>query len=228
MACAGDDPARLDALVERRCAGEPLAWLVGSVRFGGEDIVVRPGVYVPRPQSEWVALTALAHLPEQGTAVDLCTGSGAIAALLARRRPHARVVATEIDPVAASCARDNGVDVQVGDLGSPLGSAFDGAVDVVTAVAPYVPTDALGLLPRDVVAYEPRRSLDGGAEGLRVVRRVIEAATGLLRAGGALVFEVGGHQDQLLLPDLTAAGFAEVDRYVDEEGDLRGLCCCWR
>jgi len=228
VAHAGHDPDRLEELVQGRCSGEPLAWLVGSIRFGGEQIHVDPGVYVPRPQSEWVVETALGHLPDDGTAVDLCTGSGAIAAVLTRRRPQARVVATEIDPVAADCARANGVEVYLGDLAGPLPTAIVGVVDVVTAVAPYVPTDALDLLPRDVLTYEPRRALDGGQHGLRVLRRVVDAAAGLLHPGGWLVVELGADQDVRLAPDLSAHGFTEPDRFADGDGDLRGLSCRWR
>src|SRR5579862_2703335 len=99
---AGGDPDRLETLVVRRCSGEPLAWLVGSVQFCGETILVRPGVYVPRWQTEPLALEAAARLRPNGVAVDLCTGSGAVAAVLGRRRPSARVLATELDPVAAA------------------------------------------------------------------------------------------------------------------------------
>ena len=108
---SGGSPDRLEALVARRCAGEPLAWLVGSVTFCGETVLVQPGVYVPRWQSEPLALEAATRLPRHGLAVDLCTGSGAIAVVLSRRRPEARVVATEIDPVAVACARANGIEV---------------------------------------------------------------------------------------------------------------------
>jgi release factor glutamine methyltransferase len=223
LAAADGDAAALEALVRRRCDGEPLAWLVGAVTFCGRRITVAPGVYVPRPQSELIALAAVARLPEGGVAVDLCTGSGAVAAVLADRRPGAHVVATELDPVAAACAHGNGVDALVGDLAEPLPSELAGRVDVVTAVPPYVPTAAIGLLPRDVVAHEPRAALDGGTDGLDLVRRIVRASAGLLRSGGTLVVEVGGDQDGGLRGELEAAGFGEIERLVDDDGDLRGL-----
>ena len=222
---AGGDVARLRKLVARRSAGEPLAWLTGSVRFCGETVLVHPGVYVPRRQSERLALEAAARLPEAGLAVDLCTGVGAIAVVLARRRPHARVVASEIDPLAAACARSNGVEVFEGDMVAPLPEGLLGQVDVVTAVVPYVPTRELGFLARDVLAYEPRRALDGGEAGTAfLVQAALEAAP-LLRPGGSLLLELGGDQADLLTPVLAEEGYGDVDLLRDEEGDLRGLFC---
>ena len=221
---AAGDTDQLDSLVGRRCDGEPLAWLVGSVTFCGRPIRVAPGVYVPRPQSELIAEAGAGRLPKRGLAVDLCTGAGAIAAVLTHRRPRARVLATEIDPLAAGCARGNGVEVLVGDLADPLPSDLTGRVDVVTSVPPYVPTGAMALLPRDVVTYEPRAALDGGSDGLVLVRRVVRAAARLLRPGGSLVVELGGDQDARLGDDLSALGFGPLERLVDDDGDLRGVC----
>jgi release factor glutamine methyltransferase len=220
---AAGDRDRLRELVDRRCTGEPLAWLVGSVRFCGETVLVQPGVYVPRWQTEPMALEAAARLPDHGCAVDLCTGAGAIALVLGRRRPGARVVATEIDPLAAACARANGVDVFDGDLADPLPADLHGRVDVVTAVVPYVPTGDLRLLPRDVVAHEPRRALDGGDDGTDLLVRAARDAAGLLRPGGSLLLELGGDQADLLEPTLVALGYVERETQVDEDGDVRAV-----
>ena len=225
LAAARGDWGVLRELVARRCAGEPLAWVTGWTRFCGERVLVRPGVYVPRPQSEQLAGEALARLPRRGLAVDLCTGSGAIAVVLGRGRPGARVLATEIDPSSAACARDNGVEVFVGDMAAALPDAVHGRVDVVTAVVPYVPSDELRLLPRDVVTYEPKRALDGGADGTDLLRRAIIESAGLLRSGGTLLLELGGSEGDLLAPLLAESGYRDVRRLVDEEGDLRGLAC---
>ncbi len=166
LVASAPDADSLEALVARRVAGEPLAWLTGTSRFCGTDVAVDPGVYVPRWQSETLAERAASLLPDRGTAVDLATGSGAIALVLSRRRPGARVVGTDVDPRAVACARRNGVTVLEGPLDDPLPDDLAGRVDVLCGVLPYVPTGALHLLPRDVLAYEPRRALDGGPDGL--------------------------------------------------------------
>src|SRR3954452_10550491 len=106
-AAAGDREV-LDELVSRRTSGEPIAWLTGAVTFCGVELFVAPGVYVPRSQTEPLARRAAALLPSGGVAADLCTGAGAIAALLAAAVPTARVIATELDRRATQCARRNG------------------------------------------------------------------------------------------------------------------------
>ena len=216
-------PDALAALVARRVSGEPLAWLVGSARFCDLDVVVDPGVYVPRWQSETLARQAAQLLPPDGTAVDVATGSGAVAAVLAHRRPGARVVATELDPVAAACARRNGVDVREGSLDEPLPDGMAGTVDVLCAVLPYVPTGALHLLPRDVVAHEPRGALDGGADGFALVSRLVVRSTTWVRPGGWLVLEVGGDQVDRLAVLMRSVGYVDTEVLADGDGDPRGV-----
>jgi release factor glutamine methyltransferase len=220
LRAAAPDPATLDSWVARREHGEPLAWITGVVDFGGRRLHLAPGVYVPRPQTEALATRAASVLPNDGWAADLCTGCGAVGAHLASERPAAIVVGVDLDRAAVRAARRNGVAAVVGDLDAPLRS---GAFDVVTAVAPYVPSDAIALLPADVQEHEPRRALDGGDDGLAVVRRVVFGAARLLRPEGWLLVELGGAQDVALAPDLAAAGFASVTPWSDEDGDLRGL-----
>jgi release factor glutamine methyltransferase len=221
LVAASADAAQLEALVVRRERGEPLAWLTGTTRFCGQPLHVDPGVYVPRAQSEDLARRAVSLLTDRrARAADLCTGTGAIAHHLAGAAPNALVVGVDVDRRAAACARRNGVTAVVGDLGRPLRSR---TFDVVTGVAPYVPTGELRLLPRDVRRYEPRRALDGGGDGLEIVRRLVACAARLLRPGGWLLLEVGGHQDRGLAPTLAAHGFDDVRTWRDEDGDLRGL-----
>jgi release factor glutamine methyltransferase len=220
LGAAPDEPT-LEAWLRRRERGEPPAWITNTVLFCGQTLHVAPGVYVPRFQSEQLARLAATLLPENGRALDLCTGAGAVAAHLMARVPTAAVIGVDVDPRAAACARRNGVPTPVGDLAAPLRGRE--GFDVVTAVAPYVPTRELRLLPADVQRYEPRRALDGGADGLRVVRRVVAAATHLLRRGGWLLIEVGGHQDEALAPTLAANGFGFVTPWRDDDGDLRGI-----
>ncbi len=215
------DGAGIEARVARRERGEPLAWITGSISFCGRVLHVDPGVYVPRAQTEQLARRAAGLLGARGRALDLCTGAGAVARYLQAAVPSAGVVGVDLDPAAAACARRNGVPTLVGDLAEPVRSR-DG-FDLVTAVAPYVPTDELRLLPADVVRYEPRLALAGGADGLDVVRRIVVAAAERLSPGGWLVLEVGGDQDEVLSPTLAAQGFDQVAPWWDEEGDLRGV-----
>jgi len=211
----------LQARVRRREAGEPLAWIVGRVDFAGLVVHVAPGVYVPRPQTAELARRAAELLPARGVAIDLCTGCGAVAAWMQHAVPDAFVVGVDRDGDAVACATRNGVRGVVGDLATPLRAP--GAVDVVTAVAPYVPTADRALLPSDVQRYEPATALDGGDDGLAIVRRVVEHAAVLLRDGGHLLLELGGTQDVVLSPDLARAGFTEVEIWHADDGDLRGL-----
>ena len=220
LAAACDETA-VEAMVLRREAGEPLAWITGTLVFCGRAMRVAPGVYVPRRQTEELARRAAALLPPPGSALDLCTGAGAVAAHLRANAPEATVVGIDADERAARCARGNGVPVVVGDLAAPIGGGA--RFDVITAVAPYVPTAEMRYLPADVRRHEPHDALDGGADGLDVVRRVVSAAALLLRPGGWLLVEIGGLQDVLLGPTLAATGFRDAEAWWDEDGDLRGL-----
>jgi release factor glutamine methyltransferase len=216
---AAPDDSTLERWVQRRERGEPLAWITGTTTFAGLTVKVDPGVYVPRFHSEELALRAARLLAPHGRAVDLCTGAGAIAAYLLHAVPSANVVGVDVDEHAVVCARRNGVPTVRADLDGGLRAD---TFDVVTAVAPYVPTGDLRLLPADVQRYEPAIALDGGADGLDLVRRVVEAASRLLRRGGWLLTEIGGGQDQALAPTLGSAGFAGLTSWFDAEGDLRG------
>ena len=222
LVAAAPDDETVDAWARRREQGEPLAWITGTIRFCGRAIRVDPGVYVPRIQSEVLARRAAALLVAAGgdAAVDLCTGVGAIATHLMAEVPAATVIGVDIDAKAVACARRNGVPAVVGDLDQPLRPR---AFDVVTAVAPYVPTGGLRLLPADAQRHEPVLALDGGDDGLDVVRRIVGAAARLLRRGGWLLVELGGDQAESLGPTLAAHGFSPGGPWFDEDGDLRGL-----
>jgi release factor glutamine methyltransferase len=223
VAAAGGDRAKLEAMLARRLTGEPLAWITGTVVFCGVELRVDPGVYVPRWQSEQLARRAVERLPADGTAIDLCTGSGAIARTLMAHRPGARVVATDVDERAVACAAANGVEVHRGDLFAPLPPGLEGRVDVVAGVVPYVPTPELPLLQRDTFTFESTLAYDGGPDGTELLRRAVAGSPRFLAPGGALLLELGGEEAGALAGDLARAGFVGVTVLVDEDGDVRGI-----
>ena len=213
----------IEELVRRRLRGEPLAWITGSVVFCGHHVRIDPGVFVPRPHTEALARRAIELLPDDGIAVDLCTGSGAVAVALAAARPRATVVGTDVDPQAVACAGRNGVAVSEGDLDGPLPFTLRGRVDLMTAVVPYVPTEELHLLPRDVLTHEPHRALDGGSGGTFVLVRAAGAADRWLRPGGSVLLELGGDQAADMTAILTDLGFTDVRVHTDADGQDRAI-----
>jgi release factor glutamine methyltransferase len=245
LARAGADDALLDVLVGRRLTGEPLAWITGRVSFCDLELAVDPGVYVPRWQTEQLARRAVELLPPAGTAVDLCTGTGAIARALLAAPGHAhdgtqagarvmaeagagaRVVATDLDERAVACARANGVEAYCGDLFAPLPGGFDGQVDLVVAVVPYVPTHALALLQRDTLTFESPLSYDGGPDGTDILRRVVTESPRYLRPGGTILLELGGEEADALTGDLSRLGYVDVALLLDDDDDVRGLEATW-
>src|ERR1019366_5885077 len=195
---AARTPAALAAMVDRRGAGPPLEHVLGWAEFCGLRIAVDPGVFIPRRRTEFLVNQA-ADLARQVPArprtvvVDLCCGSGAVGAALVAALDQAELHAVDIDPAAVRCARRNvaaaGGQVYEGDLYTPLPAALRGRIDVLFANAPYVPTEAIGLLPAEARLHEARVALDGGADGLDVLRRVITSATLWLAPGGHLLGE---------------------------------------
>jgi len=228
LARAGDNDALLDTLVGRRLTGEPLAWITGRISFCDLELRVDPGVYVPRWHTELLARRGVALLPPAGTAVDLCTGTGAVALTLSTAHPGARVMATDSDERAVACARANGVEAYCGDLFAPLPVPLDGQVDLVVGVVPYVPTGALSLLQRDTLTFESPLSYDGGADGTDILRRVLTESTRYLRPGGSVLVELGGEEADTLIGELSRLGYADVALLVDDDDDVRGLQATWR
>jgi release factor glutamine methyltransferase len=224
---ASRDRDELLAMATRRLTGEPLAWVTGSTTFCGLDVSVDRGVYVPRWQSETLARWAAQVLPPAGRGVDLCTGSGAVAMVMQSSRPDALVVATEIDPGSARCARGNGVVVYLGSLDESLPATWASRVDVMVGVPPYVPDRALHLLPRDVQRFEPRLALDGGPDGLTLVRAVVRRSPGWVRPDGWLGLEVGGDQVDEVVALFEGEGYHSVEVLEDDDGDPRAVCGRW-
>jgi len=165
--------------------------VLGWVEFGGLRLEVDPGVFIPRSQTEALAAQAASLRPR--IALDLFAGCAAIASVVKARNPGARVVAAEVEAAALECARRNGarfgVEVVAADVDDGVPRELEGRVDVLTANVPYVPTAELTYVPHE---GEPDAALDGGADGLDWVRRMIEVAPRWLRPGGVLLYEQPG------------------------------------
>jgi release factor glutamine methyltransferase len=199
IAAAGPAPKRrLAGMLARRVAGEPLEHVVGWCEFDGLRVAVRPGVFVPRRRTEFLVAQAVRRARPGALVVDLCCGSGAVGLAVHHRLPGVVLHAADIDPVAVECARVNlapiGAQVHRGDLFDALPATLQGRVELLVANVPYVPTGAIALLPREARLHEPARALDGGADGLDLVRRVAADATRWLAATGHLLVEVGTDQ----------------------------------
>jgi release factor glutamine methyltransferase len=189
-------PVDLTAMVERRAAGLPLEQVLGWAEFCGLRIGVDPGVFVPRRRTEFLVARAVALAPARPVVLDLCCGTGAVAAALGAALDGAELYAADVDPAAVRCARRNlpAGRVHEGDLYAPLPAALHGRVDILAANVPYVPTDDIGLLPQEARVHEPLVALDGGADGLDVLRRVAAQAPRWLAPGGRLYVETSRRQ----------------------------------
>jgi len=203
-------PAELSAMVERRADGQPLEHVLGWADFCGLRIAVDPGVFVPRRRTEFLVRQAVAIAPPCPVVVDLCCGSAAVGAALAAALDGVELYAADIDPAAVRCARRNvaaaGGQVYAGDLFEPLPAGLRGRVGILAANVPYVPTAEVGLLPAEARLHEPRTALDGGADGLDVLRRVTAEAPRWLGEGGSLLVEVSERQEQTACKTARHAG----------------------
>lgn len=217
LLAATDEPAALSALVARRVLGEPLEHVLGWVDFCGRRVIVTPGVFVPRQRTALlvdVAVEELASSEMRPVVVDLCCGSGAIG-LAVTARLHARRCEIELhacdhDDAAVACARQNlgpiGGEVHHGDLDSALPLRLRGRVQVLVANVPYVPTSAISGLPPEARDHEPRAALDGGADGLDVVRLLAAVAPTWLVEGGSVLVETSQEQSTDAARVFTEAG----------------------
>ncbi|HEY2443219.1 MAG TPA: putative protein N(5)-glutamine methyltransferase [Streptosporangiaceae bacterium] len=217
-AAAGPDDVAV--MVDRRAAGQPLEHVIGWAEFCGLRIAVDPGVFVPRRRTEFLVREAVAAARTQtartktAVVLDLCCGSGAagaaVAAALAADLGRVELHAADIDPAAVRCARRNvaaaGGQVYQGDLFAPLPAALRGRVGLLLANVPYVPTGEIGLLPAEAREHEARVALDGGADGLDVLRRVTAAAPGWLAPGGCLLTETSERQASQAAGAIAASG----------------------
>ncbi|TYB56634.1 putative protein N(5)-glutamine methyltransferase [Nonomuraea sp. PA05] len=216
-------PAGLDAMVARRVAGEPLEHVLGWAEFCGLRVYVEPGVFVPRPRTGFLISAAVGLAGEAGgtpVVLDLCCGTGAMGAAVVAGLGRAELHAADLDPAAVRCARRNlsgTASVYEGDLYEPLPATLRGRVDILIASPPYVPSESVGLLPPEARLHEPLLALDGGADGLDVVRRVIGGAPGWLAPGGRLLVETSERQAEATADAVRAAG---LDARVATSDDL--------
>ena len=212
-------PAELDALVERRVAGEPLEQVVGWAEFAGLRIVVDPGVFVPRRRSEFLVSVAvgLAGWQTDGgeipVVVDLCCGAGALGlAVASGLGGWADLHAADLDPAAVACARRNvepaGGHVYAGDLFGALPRGLRGRAAIVICNAPYVPTGEIAFLPAEARDHEPLVALDGGLDGLAILRRAASGAPGWLAPDGVLLVETSDRQGPEMAAAMAAAGLS--------------------
>ena len=212
---AAPTAAALAAMVDQRAAGTPLEQVVGWAAFRGLRIAVDPGVFVPRRRTEFLVGQAVALGRQAGrprtVVVDLCCGSGALGVAVAAALPGVELHAADADPAAVACARRNlepvGGRVYEGDLDEPLPAELHGRVDLLLANVSYVPTDEVELLPGEARLHEPRAALDGGPDGLDLLRRVVALAPLWLAPGGHLLLETS---DRQAAAAMAAVGAAEL------------------
>ena len=215
---------RYESWLERRAAGEPAHHLTGSCPFWGRDFEVSPAVLVPRPETELLVETVFAlPIPDEAKVLDIGTGSGCIALTLAAEHLRWRVSAVDRSPAAIAIARRNrdrhgvAVPLFLADLASAVAPPWD----LVVANLPYVPTDDIGRVPIEV-RHDPRAALDGGEDGLDLVRQLLADLPRILRICGGAILEIGDGQAATVAEVAEKAGLA-VARWVRDVGGVKRI-----
>jgi release factor glutamine methyltransferase len=217
-------------LLDRRAAREPLPYLTGSVEFFGLRFLVCPGVLIPRPETELLVEALLTHPAvrenRHPAVLDVGTGSGCIALALASRLPRATITALEPSSEALAIARQNGLHLGLGDRVAWVEGAWpcDTCFDAIAANPPYIATADVERLAPELKEHEPRLALDGGPDGLSLIRRLIEEAPTRLRAGGVLAMEMAAGQSEKVLELARAVpAWTQLDVIEDLAGIPRVL-----
>ena len=219
---------RFEALVARRAEGEPIPYIKGYSAFRDIELIAKPGVFVPRDSSEWLAEQAIRRLRgrKHPVLVDLATGGGTIALSVADEVPKAAVFGTDVAGDAVKLARRNAKRLELdatfakGDLFEPLPARLRGSVDVITVHPPYVARDEMEELPDEIRDWEPPHTLtDRSVDGLGLVQRTAAEAPAWLNRKGWLLVEVSPDRAKAAAKVLTKAGFREVER--TKGGDLK-------
>ncbi len=237
----GPQADRLTALVARREAREPLQLVLGAAAFRTIEVACRPGVFIPRPETEVVAGVAIEHARQRAAergagsgagplVAEPCTGTGAIACAVALEVPGARVLATDLDPAAVDLARHNAralapdrVEVVHGDLLDPLDGSLRGHLDVLVANPPYLPAADRGTWAPEVADHDPPAALIGGPDGHEVVDRLLALAADWLAPGGRVVLEIDERRGTRAAAAARAVGLTDVEVHGDLTGAERVL-----
>ena len=231
-----DELGRFRELVKRRRKHEPVAFLRGEREFFGRPFRVDARVLIPRPDTEvlvQVALERTRHVSMCMRALDLCTGSGCVAISLGRERPTASVLASDVSEGALAVARDNAQRLGAYNVGWAAGDLFAALpgktprFDVITANPPYIPSEEIATLAEDIRSFEPRLALDGGPDGLDLLRRIVQDAPAFLVDGGALALEVGAGEAPDVARLVEERGFQDVKSARDYGGIERVVSGTW-
>ena len=231
--------ARMEALVARRLSGEPLAYLVGRQQFMGLELLAGPGAMIPRKETEILGQAALGLLQalvqerQNVTVLDLCTGSGNIALLLAWRVPQCRVWGGDISAYAVQMAVRNAqalkladrVQFRIGDFLEPFETGdYWAGMDLITCNPPYISTARAEKMAHEISGFEPRLAFDGGPFGIRLLTRLVKETPRFLKPGGWVVCEVGlGQGEAMLRMFKKMPVYRQVRTFADEAGDMRAL-----